>query len=53
MNQPMLRRAVAVLAVVASALLGAAAVTAAPAQALVARQTAIEITVTPAIHATM
>ena len=33
MNQPMLRRAVAVLAVVASALLGAAAVTAAPAQA--------------------
>jgi hypothetical protein len=33
MNQPMLRRGVAVLAVVASALLGAAAVTAAPAQA--------------------
>jgi hypothetical protein len=33
MNQPMLRRAVAVLAVVASALLGTAAVTAAPAQA--------------------
>ena len=33
MNQPMLRRAVAVLAVVASALLGAAAVTTAPAQA--------------------
>ena len=33
MNQPILRRAVAVVAVVASALLGAAAVTAAPAQA--------------------
>jgi hypothetical protein len=33
MNQPMLRRAVAVIAVLASALLGAAAVTAAPAQA--------------------
>jgi hypothetical protein len=33
MNQPMLRRAVAVVAVVASALLGAAAVTAAPALA--------------------